>query len=380
MGKKYYLMSPGPTSIPHEVSLEEARPIIHHRTAAYEDIFRRVNEDLKYLFQTQSDVFTFASSGTGAMEAAIANLLSAGDTVLVVRGGKFGERWGKICKAYGVEFVPIDVKWGCAVTPTEIEDKLKQNPNIKAVFTQLCETSTATLMPIKEIGEVVAKTSACLVVDAVSGLAVDEFKMDEWQVDVVVVGSQKGLMIPPGLSFIALSPKAWEMAKNSNLPKFYFSLEAAKKALKSGQTPYTPAVSLIYALRKALDLIKQETIEQVWKRHAVLAQATRAGITALGLQLLSKNPANGLTAAFGPEQNDGETIIKKYQQLGITVAKGQDSLKGKIFRIAHMGYSDTFDVITALAALEMILMEMGYKFELGAGVKAAEEILRKLAS
>jgi len=378
MGKKYYLMSPGPTSIPHEVSLEEAKPIVHHRTAAYEEIFTRVNEDLKYLFQTQNDVFTFASSGTGAMEAAVANLLSAGDTALVVRGGKFGERWGEICKVYGVEFIPIDVEWGCAVTPTEIEDKLKQNPNIKAVFTQLCETSTATLMPIEEIGKVVAKTNACLVVDAVSGLGVDEFRMDEWQVDVVAVGSQKGLMIPPGLAFISLSPKAWEMAKNSTLPKFYFSLEAAKKALKKGQTPYTPAVSLIYGLRKALDLIKQETIEQVWKRHRLLAEATRAGITALGLKLLSKSPANGVTGAFGPGENDGGTIIKKYQQLGITVAEGQDSLKGKIFRIAHMGYADTFDVITAISALEMILMEMGYKFEIGRGVRAAEEVIQKL--
>jgi len=376
-GKKY-LLSPGPTSVPPEVSLAAAKPIIHHRTQAYEEIFRKVNVDLRYIFQTQNDVFTFASSGTGAMEAAVANLLSTNDTALVVRAGKFGERWGKLCQAYGVNFIPLDIEWGCAVSPGDIEDKLKKNPEIKAVFTQLCETSTATVMPIKEIGKVVAKTNTCLVVDAISGLGVDEFRMDEWNVDVTVVSSQKGLMTPPGLAFAAVSPKAWEMVKVSNLPKFYFSFEAAKKALETEQTPYTPAISLIYALREALDLIKQETIEHAWKRHEILAQAVRAGITALGLQLLSKSPANGVTAVFGPN-NDSETIVKKYRELGITVAGGQEHLKGKIFRIAHMGYADRFDVITAISALEMILIDIGYEFKIGAGIKAAEEVLQTLS-
>ncbi|MEW6618742.1 MAG: alanine--glyoxylate aminotransferase family protein [bacterium] len=379
MGKKYYLMSPGPTSVPPEVSLAEAKPILHHRTKDFEAVLGKVNEEIKYLFQTQNDVFTFASSGTGAMESAVANLLCAGDTALVVRGGKFGERWGNICKAYGVNFIPLDIEWGCAVSANEIEAKLKENPNIKAVFTTLCETSTATLMPIKEIGEVVAKTTACLVVDAVSGLGVDEFRMDEWNVDVAAVGSQKGLMIPPGLAFAAVSPRAMAMSKTSTLPKFYFSFAAYKKGLESGEPPYTPPVSLIYALRQALDMIKQETIEKVWQRHAILAQATRAGITALGLRLLSKSPANGLTAAFGPGEDDGGIIVKKYSQLGITVAGGQDHLKGKIFRVAHMGYAEMFDVIMAISALEMILMDIGYKFEIGAGVKAAEEALQKLS-
>ncbi|MBI4753169.1 alanine--glyoxylate aminotransferase family protein [Candidatus Desantisbacteria bacterium] len=374
VGKKYYLMSPGPTSVPPEVSLAEAQPIIHHRTPAYEEIFAQVNENLRYLFQTTRDVYTLASSGTGAMEAAVVNLLSAGDLALVVNAGKFGERWGKICKAYGVNTIQLNVEWGYAVTPEQIAEKLKENPEIKVVFATLCETSTATLLPIKEIGKVVSKTDACLVVDAVSGMGVEEFKTDEWHVDVVTVGSQKGMMIPPGLGFITMSEKAWGLAAKSTLPKFYFSLAAAKKNLVNKQTPYTPAVSLIYALQQALKMMKQEGIENIWKRHQMLAEACQAGVKALGLEILSKSPANGVTAVVAPAEIDGKAIIKGYKEQGIIVAGGQDHLKNKIVRIAHMGYAGTFDVLTAIAALEMILAKSTYNFDKGAGIKAAEEV------
>jgi aspartate aminotransferase-like enzyme len=229
-------------------------------------------------------------------------------------------------------------------------------------------------MPIKEIAEVVAKTDACLVVDAVSGLGVEEFKTDEWNIDVVAVGSQKGLMIPPGLAFITMSEKAWNMCKTSTLPKFYFSLPAAKKAIAEGQTPFTPAVSLIYALRQALQMIKKEGIEEVWARHRRLAKATQAGVKALGLKLLSKNPANGVTAVLAPDEIDGKAIVKGFKEHGITVAGGQEHLKGKIFRIAHMGYAGEFDVLTAISCLEMILSKSTYKFEPGTGIKSAEEV------
>lgn len=238
-----------------------------------------------------------------------------------------GERWGKICKAYGVNTIQLDVEWGYAVTPEQIAEKLKENPEIKVVFATLCETSTATLLPIKEIGEVVSKTDACLVVDAVSGMGVEEFKTDEWHVDVVAVGSQKGMMIPPGLGFITMSEKAWGLAAKSTLPKFYFSLAAAKKNLVNRQTPYTPAVSLIYALQQALKMMKQEGIENIWKRHQMLAEACQAGVKALGLSILSKSPANGVTAVVAPAEIDGKAIIKGYKEQGIIVAGGQDHLK-----------------------------------------------------
>lgn len=375
--KKSYIMSPGPTSVPPQVSLAEAKPIIHHRTPAYEEIFKQVNDDLKYLFQTSNDVLTFASSGTGAMEASIVNLLSAGDTALVIRGGKFGERWGNLCEAYGVNFIPIDVEWGTAVDPALIKEKLNAHPEIKAVFTTLCETSTATLTDIAAIGNLVKDHQAVLVVDAISAMGVDKFLVDEWNVDLSVVGSQKGLMIPPGLAFASVSEKAWALTRTSTLPKFYFSFKAAKKSLPL-QTPYTPAVSLIYALAQALQLIREETMEKVWLRHDRLARGARAGVRALGLELLSKSPANGVTAILAPNGINGDEIKKRFEKdHGIIVAEGQDHLKGKIVRIAHMGYADTFDVITTISALEMILNNLGYQFEPGSGIRAAEEVLMK---
>ncbi len=373
--KKYYLMSPGPTTIPQEVNLAEAQAIIHHRTPQYEIIFNEVTGGLKHLFCTENDLFTFASSGTGAMEAAVVNLLSEGDTALVIRGGKFGERWGEICNTYKINVIPINVEWGYSVSPAEILSQLKLHPEIKAVFTTLCETSTAVLTDIKSIGEIIQNTEAVLVVDAISGMGVEEFYTDDWGVDVVIVGSQKGLMIPPGLAFASVSKKAWGVVEKSKLPKFYFSFLSAKKLLSKNQTPYTPAVSLVIALAEALKMMKNEGLENIWKRHKILAQATRAGIEGLGLKLFSKSPASGLTALSVPEGIDGEKIVKRFfSDHRITVAEGQDHLKGKICRIAHMGYCGRFDVITALSALEMILANMGYKFEPGEGVGAALKV------
>lgn len=369
-------MSPGPTSVPPQVTLSEAKPIIHHRTTAYEEIFKQVNVDLKYLFQTSNDVLTFTSSGTGAMEVAVVNLLSQGDTVLVVCAGKFGERWGKLCKAYGINVIFIDVQWGFAVEPSLIKEKLDENHNIKAVFTTLCETSTGVLTDIATIGNIVRNYNAILIVDAISGMAVDEFRTDEWDVDVAITGSQKGMMMPPGLAFASISQKAWKLAETSTLPKFYFSIKSAKKLLDEAQTPFTPAVSLIYALSETLKLIREETLENVWARHAKLARGMRAGVCALGLEIFSKSPSNGVTAVCTPEGIKGGDIKKIFEKVhGIVIAGGQDHLKSKIVRIAHMGYSDTFDVITAISALEMTLYNLGYTFELGSGIRAAEREL-----
>jgi len=377
MAKKY-LFSPGPTMLPPEVLLKMAEPIMHHREPEFERIFSEIREGLKYLFQTKNEVLIFTSSGTGAMEGAVANLLSKGDRAIVVRGGKFGERWGEICKAYGIEFVPIDVEWGQAVRPERISEILRSDPSIRAVYTQASETSTGVKHPIREIAAVVrGYENTVLVVDAITGTGVFSIPMDDWGVDVVVSGSQKALMLPPGLSFAALSEKAWRFVERSNLPKYYFDFKKELKAIQKNQSAYTPAISLFMALRESLRLIQQEGLEAVFRRHERLAEATRAAVKALGLELYAPDsPSNAVTAVKIPE-GIGAGKIKNlfYERFGITVAGGQDRAKGKIIRIAHLGYYDKLDMIMVIAALEMLLKEMGYSFELGQGVKAAEEVL-----
>lgn len=374
--KKKYLLTPGPTPLPPEVTQALSRPMIHHRTAEFSGIFGEACEGLKYLFQTEEDVFTFTASGTGAMEAAVINLLSKGDKAIVVEGGKFGERWTKICKAFGIEVIPISLQWGEAVSPSEIERLLKENTDVKAVFTTLCETSTGVKTDVRSIAQVTAKTGAVLVVDAVSGLVAMELKMDEWGIDAVVVGAQKGMMLPPGLAFIALSKKAWKLVETSNLPKFYFDLKAYKKSIEKTDTPYTPSVSLIVALNEAVKMMKEEGIDDIWKRHALLAEATRAAVKALGLELFASEPANAVTSVRLPEGMDGVKLYKIMKdEIGVQAAGGQAQLKGKIIRIAHLGYMDASDVILCISALETALAKMGYPVEAGKGVKEAQKIL-----
>jgi len=376
--QKKYLMSPGPTQVPLRASLAFTDPIIHHRTQEYKEIFRQVNENLKYLFCTSNDVLTFTSSGTGAMEAAVVNLLSKGDKALVVRGGKFGERWSEICEVYGVEVTNIDVEWGCAVEPGLIEEALKKDPSIKAVFTTLCETSTGVVNDIKRIGEIVAPFPTILVVDAISGLGAQEMPTDQWKVDVCVSGSQKGLMIPPGLAFASVSEKAWKLAESSDLPKYYLSMIKARKGLSKDQTAFTPAVSLVCALNETLKMMREEGLGNILARHERLAKACRAGVTALGLELFAKSPANNCTAIKVPEGLDGKVIKSKFSKdYGITIAGGQGHIEGKIFRISHLGYADTFDVVMAISCLEMVLSDSGRDVEFGKGVAAAQEILKK---
>jgi aspartate aminotransferase-like enzyme len=375
--KKKYLLAPGPTPVPPKALAAMSEPIIHHRTSAYREIFAEINEGLQYIFQTRNEVLTFASSGTGAMEGAVVNLLSPGDKVLVVSGGKFGERFGEISEAYGVEVLPLEVEWGKAVDPANIGRKLEEAGNIKAVFTTLCETSTGVVNDIRGIGDRVKDHETVLVVDAISGLGAMEFKPDAWKVDVVVAGSQKGLMIPPGLSFVSLSEKGWKLVEKSQLPKYYFSFEKTRESLKKNDHPFTPAVSLMMALREAVKMLREEGLENVWERHALLAEATRAGVIALGLELFAPQaPSNSVTAVKVPEGIDGIAVLNNMRDnQGITIAGGQARLKGKIFRLAHLGYADRFDVTLVISALEMVLSELGYNLELGRGVAAAEKIL-----
>jgi len=375
---KKYLFSPGPTMLPSEVQLKMAEPIMHHREPEFSAIIAEIRENLKYLFQTKQEVLFFASSGTGAMDGAVSNLLSRGDTALVVRGGKFGERWAEICEAYGVRVRSIDVPWGDAVDPGLVADILNGDESIRAVYVTASETSTGVKHPIKTLGEITRdREGSVLVVDAITGIGVFDLPMDAWGIDVMVTGSQKALMLPPGLSFASLSDKAWRAVERSDLPKYYFNFKKELGKLKKNDTSFTPAVTLMIGLRESLRMIRQEGLEALFARHETLAGAVRAAVKALGLGLYAeKSPSNAVTAVSVPEHVGAKELKSQfYERFGITVAGGQDRAKGKIIRIAHLGYYDRLDMIMVISALEMLLREMGHPFELGAGVRAAEEIL-----
>ncbi len=375
--EKKYLFSPGPTMLPPEVQLKMAEPIMHHREPEFEKIFAEIRDGLKYLFQTKNEVLVFTSSGTGAMEGAVSNILSKGDKALVIRGGKFGERWGEICQAYGIEFIPIDVEWGRAVEPKLVQKALESDPSIRAVYTQASETSTGVRHPIREMAEITKKyEDKVFVVDAITGIGVFNIPMDEWGIDVLVSGSQKALMLPPGLSFVALSEKAWRLVDQSNLPKYYFDFKKELKSTKKNQSSFTPAISLFVGLRETLHMIRKEGLEELFRRHEKLARATREAVKALGLELYAPDsPSNAVTAVKIPEGIDGERLKDLFfERFGITVAEGQDRAKGKIIRIAHLGYYEKLDMVMVISALEMLLKEMGHRFELGSGVRRLEEV------
>ena len=374
---KRYLLAPGPTPIPPEVLQVMAQPIIHHRTPEYEGLFADVRRDLRLLFQCKNEVLMFAASGTGAMEGAVVNTLSAGDQVVVIRGGKFGERWAEICEAYGLRVVPVDVPYGRSVAAAEVAAALTREPAVKAVFATHSETSTGAVHDIQAIAAIVRRTPALLVVDAITSLGVLDLPMDAWAVDIVVAGSQKALMLPPGLAFAALSDRAWARVPDSRLPKYYFNFAAERKSIEKNQSAYTPAVSLVVGLRESLRLILAEGLPNVFARHDRLARATRAGVQALGLELFPDHPGCACTAVRAPAGIDGGAIVKGFRTRGITIAGGQGTMRGKIFRIAHMGYVDAFDVLTALGALELVLSDLGFPVKFGEGVRAAEQILQK---
>jgi aspartate aminotransferase-like enzyme len=378
MQKKYLLFAPGPSPIPPNVLLAMAEPIIHHRAPAYIKVLEEVREGLKYLFQTKNEVLIFASSGTGAMEGAVTNTLCAGDKALVVQSGKFGERWANICKAYGVHAKIIHVEWGKAVDPDLIKKALEVEPSLKAVMIQASETSTGVMHPVREIAAIVKKhDNTLLIVDAITGLGVFDLPTDTWGLDVLVGGSQKAMMLPPGLAFAALTDKAWGFVEKATLPRFYFDFKRELKNIKDNQSAWTPAVSLVVGLREVLRMIKEEGLENVFARTDRIARATREAMKALGLALFAPDaPSNAVTAVVAPPGVDGQKVVKVLREKhNITIAGGQDQAKGKIFRIAHFGYMDTYDIVTVVAAVEITLQELGYAVELGRGVKAALEVL-----
>lgn len=370
-----FLLSPGPAEVPPETLLEMAGPIFHHRTGRFKKILGETLEKLKQVFQTKQDTVILTCSGTGAMEASVSNLLEGGDKAIVVRGGKFGGRFAEICEAYGVEFVPLDVEWGEAVSPSQIEAALKENAGAKVVFTTLVETSTGVATDIQAIAGVVGKSDALLVVDGISGVGGQELRMDEWGVDVLVAGSQKALMLPPGLAFLSMSERAWKCADSVKTPRYYLDLRKARKRASDSDTPFTPAITLVLGLNKSLDRMLEEGMEAVWARHKRLGRATRAGVQAMGLEVFSRAPADVLTAVKLPDGIDGDAVPKIMRdEYGVTIAGGQADLKGKICRIAHMGYMDLFDVLTALFALEIVLNGLGFRIDPGKGPGAAEKV------
>jgi len=372
---KKYLMTPGPTEVPPETLLEAARPVFHHRTPQFRQVLKQVVDLLRYVLRTSGDVYVLTGSGTAAMEACIANTLRPGDKAICVRGGKFGQRWSQICEAFGVVPVNLDIEWGAAVAPGAIARALEADPEIRAVCVQLCETSTATVNDIEAIGKLTRNTDTLLIVDGVSSVGALVFEMDGWGVDLVAVGSQKALMMPPGLAIVAAGPKAVRAIEADHAPSYYLDLRAARKAAGNDSTPYTPAITLVAGLLCSLRAIEAEGIENVWARHATLGKAMRAGVRALGLELLSSAPADCVTAVRLPEGLDGEALLRKIERdYGVKFAGGQEHLKGKIIRVSTMGYSGMFDVVVALSALEMALSEAGRTLELGSAVRAAEEV------
>jgi len=371
--KKIRLLTPGPTPVPERLSLRMARPIVHHRSPEFEAVFARVREGLAWLYQTKQDVLVFAASGTGAMEASFVNFLRKGDTAVVVDGGKFGERWGKLAKAYGVNAVTLKCEWGHPVDPPAVEKALRDNPQAKAVYVQANESSTGVYHPIRELAQVTARTGAILVVDAISSLGAMPLPMDEWGIDVMVSAGHKALGLPPGIAFLAASEKAWKLNEAADLPRFYFDVKRERENQRKNQTAWTPAIALVEGLDESLAMFREEGLENVFARHERMARAARAGMQALGLTLYSKSPSAAMTTVLAPDGVDSEKLVKHlFNQYGIKLVGGQDAAKGKIFRIAHLGYFDDFDMLVVIGAVERGLHDLGAKVQLGAGLAAAQ--------
>jgi len=370
------LYTPGPTQIPQRILRAISRPLIHHRSGEFKELFEGIRERLKYPFQTQNEIFILTSSGTGAMEAVIANLFSPGEKVLVIEGGKFGRRWTGISQAFGLDVVRLPVELGEAADPEEAKGIVAKDKRISAVLATLCETSTGVVEDIQGLGRALQGSPTLLIVDAVSGLAVDELRPDEWGVDVVVSASQKGLMLPPGLSFLSLSPRAKERVEKSSSPRYYWDLREYEGFAQRGVTPYTPAISLFFGLQEVLSMFEEEGMEGVWARHKRLAQATRRGIEALGLQPFSRRPSNGLTVVRIPADLDGERLLEVLRSdFGVLLAHGQEELRGRIFRLAHMGWVAEGDILRVIGALELALRKLGLQVAVGEGTGAAMDLL-----
>ena len=378
---KQYLLIPGPTPVPPEVLSALSHPMINHRSSDFKAVLSEVTEGLKWAYQTKNDVLILTASGTGAMEASLINTLSPGDKIIIANIGAFGARFAKIAKAYGLNVDEIKVERGKAVDPKDIDAKLKadKNKEIKAVVFQQNETSTGVINDVKTIASVVKAHGALIIVDAVSGLLTADLKVDEWGLDVVAAGSQKAFMVPPGLSFVSMSERAWKAYETAKTPRFYFDLGAAKKFAATGETPWTPCLTIAFGMQVSIRMLKAEGLENIFARHEKLSKAVRSGVKALGFGLLTEDScaSKAVTPVIPPAGIDAEALRKAVrEQFGVVLAGGQEDLKGKIFRIGHLGYIDKMDMVTAFSALEIVGSQMGAKIKMGSAVAAVEEMLK----
>lgn len=378
--KKQRLLTPGPTPLLPQALHAMMGSDIHHRTEDFRKLYKRVISGLKDVLKTKNDTVVLVSSGSGGLEASVSNFLSPGDHVLVLTAGKFGERFVGISKAWGVRATVLEAEYGQAVSPAEVEKALQQNTDIKAVLFQASETSTGSAHDVKAIAELVKKTDALLIVDAITGLGTMTLDIDGWGLDIVIGGSQKAFMIPPGIAFMTISPKAWKANETAKLPRFYFDLKKEAKIAAEGESAWTPSIAILLALDEALKYIQELGMDNLIANAALLAHATREAAKALGLELFSAFPGNSVTSIRAPQGMDSGVIVKEFRnRFGSIIANGQGSMKGQIFRIAHLGYFDISDVFTMIAQLELILSANGYAVEFGKGVAAVQKVYAEVA-
>jgi len=379
--KKQRLLTPGPTPLLPKALHAMMGSDIHHRTDDFRNVYRTVLADLKEVMGTSNDVLALVASGTGAMEASVANLFSPGDKVIVCSAGKFGERWAEIAKAFSLDAVVLEEPYGGSVSAQRVADALKSNPNVRGVFVQASETSTGAAHDVRAMGQAIQKTDAIFVVDAITGLGTMPLDIDGWGLDVVIGGSQKAFMIPPGLAFMSISPKAWAFAETSKLPRYYFNLKKEKKNAANGESSWTPSTALLLALAEALKYVKSLGMDKLVQNAQLLAAATRSAAAVLGLELFApKSPCAAVTAIKAPKGMDSSAIVKEYRnRFGSIIANGQGSMKGQIFRIAHLGYFDFADLFAVIAELEIILAANGVPVKFGTGVAAVQNAYADVA-
>jgi aspartate aminotransferase-like enzyme len=373
--RKQRLLTPGPTPLYPPALHAMMASDIHHRTEEFRNVYKSALADLKEVYGTSNDVLCFAASGTGAMDASVSNLFSAGDKVIVCTAGKFGERWVEIAKAYGLDANVLKAEYGDVVTPDRVESALKAEPATKGVFIQASETSTGAEHDVETMAGIIKKTDAIFVVDAITGLGTTPLEIDQWGLDVVIGGSQKAFMIPPGLAFLSVSPKAWKLADTATLPHYYFSLKKEKKSADANDSSWTPATSLILALGEALKYVKKIGMPNLIENAQLLALATRQASQEIGLEVFAKRPGSSVTAVKAPAGMDSKVIVKGFKErFGAIIANGQGSMQGQIFRIAHLGYFDFADMFGIVAGLELILRANGHSVELSKGVAAVQRV------
>jgi aspartate aminotransferase-like enzyme len=379
--KKQRLLTPGPTPLLPRALQAMMASDIHHRTQDFRDLYKATLADLKEVMGTQNDVLVLVASGTGAMESSVSNFFSSGDKVIVCSAGKFGERWVEITKAYGLNPIVLKAEYGDVVSADLVKQALAANPDVKGVFVQASETSTGAAHDVKAMGEAIAKTDAIFVVDAITGLGTMPLDIDGWGLDVLIGGSQKAFMIPPGLAFLSVSAKAWALAGSSNLPKYYFDLRKEKKNADKGESSWTPNTALLLALHEALKYIKDLGMPKLVENAQLLAKATRAAAKALGLELFAPgSPGSSVTAIRAPKGMDSGVIVKGFRnRFGAIIANGQGTMQGQIFRIAHLGYFDFADLFAVVAALEILLVSNGIPVRFGTGVAAVQEVYAEVA-